>query len=181
MSPESRKRISDAITLRNKTTKQTQSQIEKRTAKLIGKKRTAEQVDKLKQSQYEKGLTNPTRVYSYYTGEEIGEFQSLGEACRFLGFNPEKDSSKAGRVALKQRNQYKGYVFEYVNRVIEKQTKGVSEKKTAKGNLVLNLETGIFYISAKQAFNTTNLNITINSFTRKLKGERLNNTSFIYV
>lgn len=181
MSAESRKRISEAITIRNKTTKQSPTQIENRTAKLRGQKRTEEQTNKLKQTQYEKGLTNPTTVYNYYTEEKLGEFQSLCEACRFLGFIPEKDSAKASRVARKERNHYKGYVFEYINKVIQKPIKFPKTRDSAEGRLVLNIETGIFYISAQEAYNTIKLDITKGSFTRKLKGDRVNDTSFIYV
>ncbi len=181
MSEESRKKISEAITIRNKNTKQTPEHIEKRTAKIRGKKRTEEQVSALKQIQYERGLTNVTAVYDYHTKEKLGEFKSLGDACRFLGFNPEKYSNSAGRVALKTRNQYKGYVFEYVNRVVEKPIKLTKVRKSMKGREVLNIQTGIFYISAQEAYNTVELNITIGSFTRKLKGGRINDTSFIYV
>lgn len=178
MSLESRKRISDAITIRNKELKQTPSQIEKRASKLRGRKRTEEQNERQKQVQYEKGLTKFTIVYNYYTKEKVGEFKSLGEACRFLGFNPEKDN--ASRVARKERNHYKGYVFEYRDEIIEKRVKEPVKRKPTKGLLVLNIETGIFYISAQEAYSTVNLNMTIGSFTRKLKGTRINDTSFIY-
>jgi len=46
--------------------------------------------------------------------------------------------------------------------------------------LVLNLETGIFYVSATEAILNNNLKLSINHFTRMLRGYRKNKTCYVY-
>ena len=49
-----------------------------------------------------------------------------------------------------------------------------------KGILTLNIDTGIFYESAKEAFETITTNFNLTSFQNKLRGLYSNKTSFIY-
>jgi hypothetical protein len=77
-----------------------------------GQKRT--EITKIKQSlaSVKSGQAKPVRVTSYKTGEYIGEWYAISEACRVL--NIYSMNSKASLVAQGKRKQTKGYVFEYI-------------------------------------------------------------------
>lgn len=58
------------------------------------------------------GLTKECEVMDYKTGQFIGRYYGISEACRQLGIH--YMNSKAVMVANGKRNQTKGYVFRYV-------------------------------------------------------------------
>lgn len=57
--------------------------------------------------------------------------------------------------------------------------KGNFGQNNTRSRLVLNIENGIFYESAKEAANSKNYNYVY--FAKQLAGKRLNNTSFIFI
>lgn len=87
----------------------------KRSIALKGKKRTIETKLKQSLSSIISGQAKTTEVLDFKTKEIIGKYHSLSEACRSVGLEPKKYSSKASLVANGFRNQVKGYIFRYVN------------------------------------------------------------------
>jgi hypothetical protein len=61
------------------------------------------------------GQAISTEVINQKTGESLGVYHSMSEACRSVGLDPKKYSSKASMVARNLRKQCMGYIFEYKN------------------------------------------------------------------
>ena len=58
------------------------------------------------------GQAKEVMVFKYETGEFVGKYYAIAEACRILGCF--KSNSHASNVAKGIRNQTHGYVFKYV-------------------------------------------------------------------
>lgn len=181
LSPETIKIISEKVSKTLKGRKLPKEQVEKIAKANKGKKRTKEQIDKVKEAFHKNKVSKAVAVTDFYTKEYYGEFYSVSDACRNLNLDTKKYAESLRKVANKTRNRCLNYTCEYVDFTVDLKPKIKKKRKELEGNLVLNKVTGIFYISAKQAYYSHNLKITVGSFTRKLKGNRINDTDFIYV
>lgn len=93
--------------------KQSIELINKRRKASIGQKRSEETKQKQSISSIKSGQAKAVDVFLFKTGEFIGTFYAITEACRVLGnasWNP-----KACQVAKGVRNHTQGYVFKYSN------------------------------------------------------------------
>jgi hypothetical protein len=68
---------------------------------------------------------------------------------------------------------------EQKNKISISNTDKIRPYDTKKKKIILNLETGIFYLGLSEVSSVTNY--TIKDLSRKLNGSRKNNTDFIYV
>jgi hypothetical protein len=69
---------------------------------------------------------------------------------------------------------HQAYISRGIDNILNRENKG-------NNRIVLNLETGIYYSKAKDAFNNHKLNFKYASFINMLSGHRINRTSFTYV
>ena len=90
--------------------KQSEETRMKRRLSMTGKKKSDETKIKQHLSSITSGQAKKTEVYKFSDNSFIGSFESLSEACRFLGI----PNNKAFLVAKGKRRQTKGYVFKYV-------------------------------------------------------------------
>ena len=86
----------------------------KRSISLTGKKRSEDTKIKQSLSSIVSGQAKLTKVINFKTNEEIGIYHSMSEACRNVGLNPIKYSSKASLVANGFRKQTMGFIFKYI-------------------------------------------------------------------
>jgi hypothetical protein len=93
--------------------KQSIELINLRMKNIIGTKRSEETKKKQSLSSINSGQAKSVDVFKFDSGEYIGRFYAISEACRVLGFH--KLNSKACMVANGKRKQTNGYVFKYVN------------------------------------------------------------------
>jgi hypothetical protein len=93
--------------------KQSNETKEKRRQSLIGKKRNSDTKAKQSLSTIKSGQAKSVDVYIYKTGEYVGRYYAISEACRQLGFH--HLNSKATQVAKGNRNHVQGYSFVYVS------------------------------------------------------------------
>lgn len=77
----------------------------------LGKKHSPEECKNQSLRTISSGQAKAVEVFDYYSGDFIGEYYAISEACRELGI-PNNDS-KACLVAKGKRKQTKGYVFKY--------------------------------------------------------------------
>lgn len=84
----------------------------KRRNSLLGQKRSQEVKKKQSLSSIKSGQAKSVDVFKYDSGEYVGRYYAIAEACRVLGFH--HSNSKAGMVAKGKRSQTHGYVFKYV-------------------------------------------------------------------
>jgi len=68
---------------------------------------------------------------------------------------------------------------EQKNKISISNTGKIRPYDTKKKKMILNLQTGIFYLGLSEVSSVTNY--TIKDLSRKLNGSRKNNTDFIYV
>lgn len=94
--------------------KQSPETILKRSISSTGLKRCDDTKRKQSVSSIKSGQAKQTNLYVYETGELIGTFHSISEACRHIGLSPLTNSSKACMVANGKRKQMKGYIFKYI-------------------------------------------------------------------
>jgi len=85
----------------------------KRSISLTGLRKSDETKRKQSLSSIKSGQAKTTIVYDYKTGEYIGTYHSMSEACRQVGLNPIKHSSHSSQVANGKRNHVNGYSFKY--------------------------------------------------------------------
>lgn len=93
--------------------KQSEETILKRSKSLLGKKRNEETKKRQSLSSVKSGQAKSVNVYKFDTGEYVGTYYAISEACRILGFH--KLNGKAVQVAKGKRSHTQGYVFKYVN------------------------------------------------------------------
>jgi len=84
----------------------------KRSKSLTGQKRSDDVKKKQSLSSIKSGQAKSVDVFKYDSGEYVGRYYAIAEACRVLGFH--HSNSKAVLVAKGKRNQTHGYVFKYV-------------------------------------------------------------------
>jgi hypothetical protein len=84
----------------------------KRSISLTGQKRSDDVKKKQSLSSVKSGQAKSVDVFEYDSGEYVGRYYAIAEACRVLGFY--HSNSKAVLVAKGKRNQTHGYVFRYV-------------------------------------------------------------------
>jgi len=84
----------------------------KRSKSLTGQKRSEEEKHKQSLRTIKSGQAKTVDVFKYDSGEYVGRYYAIAEACRVLGFH--HSNSKAVMVANGKRNQTHGYVFKYV-------------------------------------------------------------------
>jgi hypothetical protein len=84
----------------------------KRSESLTGQKRSDDVKKKQSLSSIKSGQAKSVDVFKYDSGEYVGRYYAIAEACRVLGFH--HSNSKAVLVAKGKRNQTHGYVFKYV-------------------------------------------------------------------
>lgn len=94
--------------------KQSKEHLDKRMAAIRGQKRSKETCNLKSLRAFELGWSKVTQIYNYTTGVFLGEFRSMSEACRSVGLDPTRSSSKASQVARGIRNHHKNYVFKYL-------------------------------------------------------------------
>ena len=85
----------------------------KRSISCTGLKRDDETKHKQSLSSIKSGQSKTTVVSDYKTGEHIGTYHSISEACRQVGLDPNKHSSHSTQVANGKRKQTMGFVFKY--------------------------------------------------------------------
>lgn len=94
--------------------KQSIETIKMRIKSNTGKKKSIESIEKTKKTSIKIGQSKKTKLIDYKTGEVIGIFNSISDACRFVGLG-----HKTGRACIiankiGTRKQMLGYSFEYI-------------------------------------------------------------------
>jgi hypothetical protein len=84
----------------------------KRSKSLKGQKRSEEEKHKQSLRTIKSGQAKTVDVFKYDSGEYVGRYYAIDEACRVLGFH--HSNGKAVMVAKGKRNQTHGYVFKYI-------------------------------------------------------------------
>jgi hypothetical protein len=84
----------------------------KRSKSLKGQKRSEEEKHKQSLRTIKSGQAKTVDVFKYDSGEYVGRYYAIAEACRVLGFH--HSNGKSVMVAKGKRNQTHGYVFKYV-------------------------------------------------------------------
>lgn len=79
----------------------------------IGRKQSKEHQEKKALTRVLSGKSLPCVVHSHKTGEFIGEYRSITEACNDLNISEVRNRAYQVANGVKNRNQTKGYVFKY--------------------------------------------------------------------
>jgi hypothetical protein len=91
---------------------QSEETLLKRINSLTGQKRSDETRRKQSLSSIKSGQAKSVDVFKFDSGDYVGRYYAISEACRILGFR--NAIGKACLVANGKRNQTHGYVFRYV-------------------------------------------------------------------
>ena len=88
---------------------------------MLGKKHTEECKERISKTVKDKNLINYAimankKKVAYYTieGVYLGEFESIKDACIFLGYDPRASSSHISECANGKRKTAKGYIWRYI-------------------------------------------------------------------
>lgn len=93
---------------------QSYSTRQKRSLSMVGQTRSNETKVKQSLSSVKSGQAIKTEVFNFKTGNTVGIYHSMSEACRAVGLNPTIYSGKASIVARGIRNHVKGFSFKYI-------------------------------------------------------------------
>jgi group I intron endonuclease len=109
-----------------------------------------------------------------------GKKKRLGAKLSEETKNKIREKAK-GRKASKETKRKIGE--KHKGKILSEKTKQKMTKNSAKAKMVVDLETGFFYNSAKEVwdYNRDYLKIKYFTFAQKLNGHRTNNTKFQYV